>query len=208
MGTDEEGTLAALRGIWSERLIPAVAAHRGRIVKMLGDGALIEFASAVDADAPSPFRTRWPVTTAKGRTGSQSSSESREPRRYRRRWRRHLRRCVNVAARLEGQAPKSGISLSNVVHAQIKGKVDVAFSDAGEVLLKNIDTPVRVWRWGGDDSTPQAPKRVRAASSGIPSIAVLPFANMSGDPEQDFFADGLVEDIRYRGASRRRLLAN
>jgi adenylate cyclase len=102
---------------------------------------------------------------------------------------------VNVAARLEGQAPKSGILLSAVMHAQIKDKIGVAFFDAGELSLKNIEAPVRAWCWGSDGSTPQAPNKVPAASSEIPSIAMLPFTNMSGDPEQEFFADGLVEDI-------------
>jgi adenylate cyclase len=91
--------------------------------------------------------------------------------------------------------PQTGILVSDAVHAQIKGKVGIVFLDAGELSLKNIEAPVRAWRWGGDDSPVQAPKKAPTDSVGVPSIAVLPFANMSGDPEQDFFADGLVEDI-------------
>jgi adenylate cyclase len=102
---------------------------------------------------------------------------------------------VNVAARLERQAPKAGILVSDAVHAQIKGKVSVAFQDAGELSLKNIAAAVRAWRWCGDGSPAQEPARAPTASDSLPSIAVLPFTNMSGDPEQDFFADGLVDDI-------------
>ena len=102
---------------------------------------------------------------------------------------------VNVAARLESQAPAGGVLLSDAVHAQVKGKVDLAFADAGEIALKNIEQPVRVWRWGeGGVAAAQAAKPA-APRSEKPTIAVLPFTNMSNDPEQEFFADGLVDDI-------------
>jgi adenylate cyclase len=197
IGADEVGTLATLRHVWTERLNPAVATHRGRIVKMMGDGALIEFASAVDA-------VECAVAFQEAMADHNSARTGREPIEFR--IGVNLGDIVidrddifgdgvNVAARLEGQAPKSGILVSDAVHAQIKGKVSVAFIDAGELTLKNIATPVRVWRWGGDGSPAQTPVKAPPGLGEIPSIAVLPFANMSGDPEQEFFADGLVEDI-------------
>ena len=197
MGADEPGTLAALRDVWTKFLNPAVAAHRGRIVKMLGDGALIEFASAVDAvECAVAFQE---VMADHNRTRS-----GREPIEFR--IGVNLGDIVvdgddifgdgvNVATRLEGQAPRTGILISDAVHSQIKGKVGIGFLDAGELSLKNIEAPVRAWRWGGNGSPAQAPKDEPMDAVGVPSIAVLPFANMSGDPEQEFFADGLVEDI-------------
>src|SRR5438046_2683687 len=196
MGADEAGTMAALRGIWSEQLNPAVAAHRGRIVKMLGDGALVEFASAVDA-------VECAVAFQQAMADHNRQRPGREPIEFR--IGVNLGDIVvdgedihgdgvNVAARLESQAPKGGILVSDAVQAQIKGKVGIALADAGELSLKNIAMPVRAWRWGGDGPLPEAPKEA-LASPETPSIAVLPFANMSGDQEQDFFADGLVEDI-------------
>ncbi len=197
MGADEAGTLAALRAMWSERFNPAVAAHGGRIVKMMGDGALVEFASAVDA-----VECALAVQTAMTEhNGARTDGEPIE-----------LRigvnlgdividgddifgDGVNVAARLEGQAPRNGILISDAVHAQIKGKVGVAFLDGGKLTLKNIAAPVRAWRWGGDNPAAPAPETAAAAPAGLPSIAALPFANMSGDAEQDYFADGMVEDI-------------
>jgi adenylate cyclase len=197
MQADEVGTLAALRDVWRERFNPVVAAHRGRIVKMMGDGALIEFASAVDA-------VECAVAIQKTMADHNCVRPVLEPIEFR--IGVNLGDIVidgddifgdgvNVAARLEGQAPKSGILVSDAVHVQIKGKVSVGFMDAGELTLKNIATPVRAWRWGGDGSPAQAPAKAPTGPGEIPSIAVLPFANMSGDPEQEFFADGLAEDI-------------
>jgi len=197
MEADEAGTLAALRDIWATRFNPVVAEYRGRIVKMMGDGALVEFASAVDA-------VECAIAIQEAVANHNSTHPGRDP--------IELRigvnlgdividgddifgDGVNVAARLEGQAPKAGILVSDAVQAQIKGKVSVAFLDAGELPLKNIETPVRAWRWGGDGSPAQELATAPTKSESMPSIAVLPFTNMSGDPEQDFFADGLVEDI-------------
>jgi adenylate cyclase len=196
LGADEAGTLAGLRDVWTARFKPAVAGRGGRIVKMMGDGALVEFASAVDA-VECAVAIQTAMIDYNGARPGQAPIEFRIG--------VNLGDIVvdnddifgdgvNVASRLEGKAPPSGILVSDAVHAQIKGKVGVAFVDAGALSLKNIETPVRAWRWGGDGAPEQTPAEAAAADD-IPSIAVLPFANMSGDPDQEFFADGLVEDI-------------
>jgi len=196
VGADEAGTLAALREVWAERFNPAVAAHDGRIVKMMGDGALVEFASAVDAVECAVAIQRAMGERNAGRAGGEAIEfrigvnlgdiviDGDDI----------LGDGVNVAARLEGQAPRGGLLVSDAVHAQVRGKVGIGFADAGALSLKNIAAPVRAWRWGGEGAPAEAPARVPVAAE-LPSIAVLPFANMSGDPEQEFFADGLVEDI-------------
>ncbi|MFN4158706.1 MAG: adenylate/guanylate cyclase domain-containing protein [Gemmobacter sp.] len=191
MGTDESGTLARLRTVWAEHFNPAVAARRGRIVKMMGDGALVEFGSAVDA-------VDCAVAVQEGMAAFNAAHGDAEP---------ILFRVgvnlgdiviegddifgdgVNVAARLEALAPKGGILVSDAVHAQVRGKVEVVFEDAGDLVLKNIAEPVRAWSWGGQAQA------LPALEEEAPSIAVLPFANMSGDPEQDYFSDGISEDI-------------
>jgi adenylate cyclase len=193
---DEAGTLAAVRDIWAARFNPAVAEYCGRIVKTMGDGALVEFASAVDA-VECAIAIQGAIAEYNG------SHPGRDP--------IELRigvnlgdivvdgddifgDGVNVAARLEGQAPTAGILVSDAVYAQVKGKIRAAFQDAGELSLKNIEAPVRGWRWAGDGSPVQETAGLAGADR-MPSIAVLPFTNMSGDPEQDSFADGLVDDI-------------
>src|SRR5262249_2723268 len=192
MHDDETGTLAALNRIWRETFNPAVAERRGRIVKTMGDGALVEFASAVDAvecavavqramaernrgaDRPIAFR----IGINLGDVVVEGDDIFGDG--------------VNVAVRLESQAPPGGIPVSDFVHSQARGKAGVEFRDVGEVRLKNIDRPLRAWRWGGDD----ARTRSRLGEQrDKPSIAVLPFAVMSQDPDQHFFADGLVDDI-------------
>jgi adenylate cyclase len=197
LGADEAGTLAGLRDVWTARFNPAVAGRSGRIVKMMGDGALVEFASAVDAVECAVAIQMAMIDYNGGRPG-QPPIEFRIG--------VNLGDIVivdddifgdgvNVASRLEGKAPANGILVSDAVHVQIKGKAGVAFVDAGPLSLKNIETPVRAWRWGGDGSIAQTPAEAPAATDDIPSIAVLPFANMSGEPDQEFFADGLLEDI-------------
>ena len=197
IGADEAGTIAVLREIWSKTFNPAVAARHGRVVKMMGDGALVEFGSVVDA-----------VECAVAIQHAMSERNRTAPRVVEFRIGINLGDIViegddifgdgvNVAARLEGQAPLGGILASDVVHNQVRGKVGIAFIDSGEVTLKNIEQPVRVWRWGGKDAAPTAEPVLKFAGPGTdkPSIAVLPFAVIGADPEQEFFADGLVEDI-------------
>jgi adenylate cyclase len=199
IGEDEVGTLAVLRRIWSDLFNPAVASHRGRIVKMMGDGALVEFGSAVDA-------VQCAIEIQKAMAERNSAESGAKPMNFR--VGVNLGDIVidgndifgdgvNVAARLESQAPAGGVLLSDAVHAQVKGKVDLVFADAGEVALKNIEQPVHVWRWGegGSAAPPIGGAIVKSPRMQKPTIAVLPFQNMSNDPEQEFFADGLVDDI-------------
>ena len=144
MGADEAGTVAALRAVWAEVFNPAVAVHRGRVVKTMGDGALVEFASAVDAvDCAVAVQGGMVALNAtSGRAALEFRiginlgdivSEGDDI----------LGDGVNVAARLEAQAPKNGILVSDAVHAQVRGKVAISFADAGDLALKNIATPVR-----------------------------------------------------------------
>jgi adenylate cyclase len=200
MGEDEAGTLAALRAVWSGLFNPNVASHRGRVVKMMGDGALVEFGSAVDA-----VQCAVAIQNAMARRNEAGPEEKAVQFRIG----VNLGEIViegddifgdgvNVAARLESRAPRGGVLMSDAVHAQVKGKVDLTFADGGEITLKNMDQPVHVWVWGGDKVVPAASHTAYAAQptgAEKPSIAVLPFAVMSNDPEQEFFADGLVEDI-------------
>jgi adenylate cyclase len=195
MGADEEGTLAALKAIRRELSDPKVKGHRGRIVKTTGDGLLIEFASVVDA-------VRCAVEVQEGM--AERNARVPEARRIEFRMGINLGDIirdrgdiygdgVNVAARLEALAEPGGICVSRVVCDQVRDKLDFSFEDMGEQRVKNITRPVHVWRIrpGAEPTTP-APA---LALPDKPSIAVLPFQNMSGDPEQDYFADGMVEEI-------------
>jgi adenylate cyclase len=197
MGADETGTVATLRQIWSQTFNPAVAARHGRVVKMMGDGALVEFGSAVDAVE---------CAVAVQRAMSELNLAAERPVKFRIGINLGdiiiegddiLGDGVNVAARLEGQAPPGGILASDVVHAQVAGKVGVTFIYSGEISLKNIERPLRVWRWDGNEAAPRTGPlfKFTGPDADKPSIAVLPFAVMHNDPEQEFFADGLVEDI-------------
>jgi adenylate cyclase len=205
MGVDEEGTLAALKEDRSKVIDPKIAEHLGRIVKTTGDGALVEFASAVDA-------VRCAVEIQ--RTMGERNATIPEDRRIEFRIGINIGDIiiedadiygdgVNIAARLEGIAEPGGISISEDAWRQVQGKVAANFVDIGEQNLKNITRPVRVYRL---DPAPkgaaasEAPRPMLALPD-KPSIAVLPFQNMSGDPEQEYFVDGMVEDI-ITGLSR------
>ncbi len=209
MAADEEGTLARLNVHRREFLEPTVAAHRGRIVKRTGDGMLVEFGSAVDA-------IRCAALTQEGMA---KRNEGVPPdRRIELRIGIHIGDIiveegdifgdgVNIAARLEAIAQPGGISISEDAWRQVQGKVAAEFVDTGEQSLKNIPRPLRVYRLKVDDeravepatsAVPVAPDTLAAAvlrTPEKPAIAVLPFQNMSGDPEQEHFCDGLVEDI-------------
>jgi adenylate cyclase len=185
-GSDESGTLAFLQKLRTDVIEPAIAGNAGRLFKVMGDGFLIEFASAVQA-----------VNCA--RTIQQHNSSGRLPLRIG----IHVGDVVvdgddlmgdgvNIAARIEGIADAGGIAISRQVRDQVRDKLDVELVDKGEVELKNIARPVRIFTIGG------ARKAAEAQALALPekpSIAVLPFQNMSGDPEQEYFADGMVEEI-------------
>ena len=203
MGADEEGTLKRLNAHRREFLEPKIAECRGRVVKRTGDGILIEFASAVDAG-------RCAVEIQRGMT--ERNSLTPLDKRIELRIGIHVGDIiieegdifgdgVNIAARLEGIAEPGGICISDDAYRQVRDKLNIAIADAGEQQLKNIARPVRVYRvklGDGDAAPPTAPA---AALSDKPSIAVLPFVNMSGDPEQEYFADGMVDEI-ITGLSR------
>jgi adenylate cyclase len=190
---DESGTLAALRERQKSILEPVIRDHGGRIVKVMGDGALLEFASAVNAvNASLDLQRQY----------GEANQSLPEARRIVLRIGINLGEVVgegddifgdgiNVAARLEPLAEPGGVFISAKVHEEVRGKVDVAFEDVGERQLKNISNPVRAYRWRSGEM----PIEATVPSAGKPSIAILPFANMSGDPEQQYFSDGITEDI-------------
>ena len=205
MGADEEGTLARLNAHRREFLEPTVAEHNGRVVKRTGDGILIEFSSAVDA-------TRCAIHTQRGM--AQRNTDVPADQRIEIRIGIHVGDViieegdifgdgVNIAARLESIAEPGGICISDDTFRQVRGKVDAVFEDTGDQQLKNIEQPVRVYRVRLDGTKAKSGKTL--ASSDLPSIAVLPFQNMSADPAQEYFVDGIVEDI-ITGLSRTKWL--
>ncbi len=205
IGRDEAGTLAALKALRRELIEPLVASHRGRIVKQLGDGFLVEFASVVDAVSAALAWQRG--LAARGECDGDVGGAGRGPLAFR--IGVNLGDVVidegdlhgdgvNIAARLEALAPPGGVCIADMVHQNIGGRVDAAFEDLGEVALKNIDQKVRVWRWSGAGGSAPGAGAGEAASVPVPdepSIAVLPFDDMSNDPEQAFFCDGITEDL-------------
>jgi adenylate cyclase len=208
MGLDEEGTLARLKAARKALIDPTIATHRGRIVKTTGDGMLVEFASAVDA-----VRCAAVVQQAMAVGNADIATDARIEFRIG----IHVGDIiiddndifgdgVNIAARLEGIAEPGGVCISDDAQRQIRGKVDIGFADLGAQNLKNIAEPMRAWRLQIDQrpSLSTAPLESPTTKTqplplpNKPSIAVLPFQNMSGDPEQEYFADGMVEEIITR----------
>src|SRR6266567_588382 len=202
MGADEEGTLAALKALRRELSDPKIKEHHGRIVKTTGDGLLVEFGSVVDAvrcavdvqremaernaDAPADKRIEFRIGINLGDIIKDKGDIFGDG--------------VNIAARLEALAEPGGICVSRVVRDQVRDKLDFIFDDKGEQQVKNIARPVRVYLIRPGESAQSsavaaAPDTAPPALPDKPSIAVLRFANMSNDPEQEYFADGIAEDI-------------
>jgi TolB-like protein/class 3 adenylate cyclase len=208
-GIDEERTLARLRSLRSDLIDPAIAAHNGHVVKRTGDGALVEFRSVVEA-----VRCAMEIQTSMVKRNTGLPSESRIEFRIG----IHLGDIVeesdgdlmgngvNIAARLEGIAEPGGICLSEDAYRQVRSHLNLAVSDLGEIVLKNITEAIHIYSLGIDPNSQAGEETLaaatRAPTSPIalslpdkPSIAVLPFQNMSGDIEQEYFADGIVEEI-------------
>ena len=193
-GMDEEGTHVRLKEHLRVLIDPMVAAYRGHIVKNTGDGLLAKFNSVVDAmrcavdvqrgmaernsDVPKNNRIEFRIGINVGDVIEDNGDIFGDG--------------VNVAARLEAIAEPGGICISDDAHRQVRDKLDIVFDDAGEQNLKNIERPVRVFRVR--DGAAAIPRPTLALPD-KPSIAVLPFQNLSADPEQEYFADGVVEDI-------------
>ena len=189
IGVAEEGTLNRLKSLRTEVIEPAIAAHRGRLVKTTGDGFLVEFASVVDAlrcavevqqeiagrgaDTPADRRIELRIGIHQGDIVVEDGDIFGDG--------------VNVAARLEALADPGGICVSARVQEDAAGRLDLTFADMGEQNLKNIARPIRAYRVGpGTTSAPLAQAPLPLPDK--PSIAVVPFANLSGDPEQEYFA--------------------
>ena len=195
MGADEEGTLERLKALRRELVDPTIAKHKGRIVNTTGDGLLVEFASIVDA-----VRCAVQVQQAMSERDAGAGRDNRI----------ELRiginlgdvivegddlygDGVNIAARIEALADAGGVFVSNTVYDHVRDRLPFVFEDLGEKQVKNIARPVRVYRVRDLASKAAPPPTLLLPDK--PSIAVLPFANMSGDPEQEYFADGMVEEI-------------
>jgi adenylate cyclase len=195
IGIDEAGTLAAIKDVRLAVFDPLVADHKGRIVKLMGDGAIVEFGSVVDAVACA-IALQQQVTVHQ----SEAAPESRIV------FRIGINLGdvvvedgdlfgdgVNIAARLEPLAEPGGICIADAVHRQLAGKTTAAFEDTGERTLKNIALPVRAWRWtrGEHPDVAEAPLTLPDR----PSIAVLPFDSLGGQADEAYFCDGITEDI-------------
>ena len=197
IGADEAGTLARLKAIRAELIDPSIAAHHGRLVKTTGDGLLVEFSSVVDAlrsaseiqagmaerNAPVPQdqRVEFRIGLNVGDVVVEDGDIFGDG--------------VNIAARLEALAELGGICVSARVQEDAVGRLDLSFEDMGDQALKNIARPVRVYRVRDISVAPNSPSSPALPLPDKPSIAVMPFANMSGDPDQEYFADGMVEEI-------------
>ena len=204
MGVDEEGTLRQLKAHRKELVDPKITEHRGRIVKTSGDGMLVEFVSVVDAvrcgvdiqrgmaernsGLPADKRIEFRIGINVGDIISDSNDIYGDG--------------VNVAARLEALADPGGIMVSRTVHDQVRDKLSFGFKDMGEQPVKNIARPIGVYQVSLIENTApitvkdaEVAAKIEVSSAARPSIAVLPFTNISGDPEQEYFADGISEDI-------------
>jgi adenylate cyclase len=203
-GADEDRTLARLRALRSDLIDPAIAVHKGCVVKRTGDGTLVEFRSVVDAvrcaievqngmvernaGLPPERRIEFRVGIHLGDVVEESDGDL-------------MGAGVNIAARLEGIAEPNGICLSGAAYEQVRDRLREEFVDLGEIELKNIARPVRAYRVTLNQNAAKSEPVASAVSGGNlalpdkPSIAVLPFENMSRDPEQDYFSDGITEDI-------------
>lgn len=199
MGLDESGTLAAIKAWDREILKPALAQHSGRMVKLMGDGVLAEFASAVDAVE---------CAIAMQKAMAIQNEPRPEDRKLNLRMGINLGDVivedddlygdgVNLAARLEAFAEPGGICVSDDAYRQVRDKLDVEFEDLGEQQLKNISRPLRIFsvRQNEGAEAETSSRKPKPVLPDKPSIAVLPFTNMSGDVEQEYFVDGMVEDI-------------
>ena len=204
VGADEDRTLARLRALRSDMIDPTIVVHHGRVVKRTGDGAVVEFRSVIDAvrcaievqsgmvernaGLPPERRIEFRVGIHLGDVVEESDGDL-------------MGDGVNIAARLEGICEAGGICLSEHAYRQVRDKIKEQFIDLGEQTLKNIARPVRAYQVKSDRSQMgTGPAETEPLARGLvlpdkPSIAVLPFQNMSGDPEQEYFADGMVDDI-------------
>jgi adenylate cyclase len=199
-GTDEEGTLARLRTLWSDLISPTIAVHHGRVVKRTGDGSIIEFRSVVDAvrcaievqngmiernaGLPPERRIEFRVGIHLGDVVEESDGDL-------------MGDGVNIAARLEGIAAPGAVCLSEDAYRQVRDRLKEQFTDLGEKNLKNIARPVRAYTFKIGTRAPSPAPPASADKAGPPrlSLIVLPFANLGGDPEQEYFVDGVTESL-------------